>query len=79
MYRDSKKTKVMDMTKDRNDITTTLSNQSSLENVDKFVYLGSTIAHNGNLTPELDNRIEKQGMLLTDSYLSSARNPSRCP
>ena len=40
-------------------ITTTLSNQNSLENVDKFVYLGSTISHNGKLTPELDNRIGK--------------------
>ena len=49
----------MDVAKERNDITTTLSNQKSLENVDKFVYLGSTISHNGNLTPELDNRIGK--------------------
>ena len=55
----SKKTEVMDVAKERNDITTTLSNQKSLENVDQFVYLGSTISHNGNLTPELDNRIGK--------------------
>ena len=49
----------MDVAKERNDITTTLSNQNSLENVDKFAYLGSIISHNGNLTPELDNRIGK--------------------
>ena len=55
----SKKTKVIDVAKERNDITTTLRNQISLENVDEFVYLGSTISHNGNLTPELDNRIGK--------------------
>ena len=55
----SKKTKVMDVAKERNDITTTLSNQNSLENVDKFVNLGSTISHNRNLTSELDNRIGK--------------------
>lgn len=55
----SKKTKVMDVAKERNDITTTLSNQNSLENVDKFVNLGSTISHNGNLTSELDNSIGK--------------------
>ena len=54
----SKKTKVMDMAKERNDITTTLRNQISLENVDQFVYLGSTISHN-DLTPEPDNRIGK--------------------
>ena len=47
------------MAKERNDISTTLSYQNSLENVDKFVYLGSTILHNGNLTPEQDKRIEK--------------------
>ena len=39
----SKKIKVMDVAKETNDITTTLSNQNSLENVDKFTYLGSTI------------------------------------
>lgn len=55
----SKKTKVMDVAKERNDITTTLSNQNSLENVDKFVNVGSTISHNGNLTSELDNSIGK--------------------
>ena len=75
----SKKTKFMDAAKERNDITTTLSNQNSLENVDKFVYLRSTISHNSNLTPELDNRIGKQRMLSTGSYLSCATNPSRCP
>ena len=35
----SKKTKVIDVAKERNDITTMLSNQDSLENVDKFVCL----------------------------------------
>ena len=49
----------MDVAKEKNDITTTLSNQNSLENVDKFVYLGSAISHNGSLTPELDNRTGK--------------------
>ena len=33
----------MDVAKERNDVTTTLSNQNSLKNVDKFAYLGSTI------------------------------------
>ena len=47
----------MDVAKERNDITTTLSNQNSLENVDEFVYLGSTISHNGNFTSEPDNHI----------------------
>ena len=46
-------------TKERNDITTSLSNQNSLQNVDKFVYLGSTLSYNGNLTAELDNGIGK--------------------
>ena len=49
----------MDIVKDKNDITTTLINQNSLENVDRFTYLGSITIHNGDLTPELDNRIAK--------------------
>ena len=55
----SKKTKVIDVTEERNDIATILSNLNSLENVDKFVSLGSTISHNGNLTSELDIHIGK--------------------
>ena len=55
----SKKTKVIDVTEERNDIATILSNLNSLENVDKFVCLGSTISHNGNLTSELDIHIGK--------------------
>ena len=47
----------MDVAKDRNDITTTLINQNSLENVNRFTYLGSIITHNGDLAPELDNHI----------------------
>ena len=49
----------MDVTKDRNDFNITLSNPNPLENVGKFVYLGSIIINNGGLTPELDNRIGK--------------------
>ena len=55
----SKKTKVIDVTQERNDIATILSNLNSLENIDKFVCLGSTISHNGNLTSELDIHIGK--------------------
>ena len=44
----SKKTKVIDVAKERNDITTMLSNQDSLENVDKFVCLWSAISPNGD-------------------------------
>ena len=49
----------MDIAKDRNDITATLINQNSLKNVDRFRYLGNIITHNGDLTPEIDNRIGK--------------------
>lgn len=55
----SKKTKVIDVAEGRNDIATILRNLNSLENVDKFVCLGSTISHNGNLTSELDIHIGK--------------------
>lgn len=55
----SKKTKIMSVERERTDITITMSNQGALENVDKFVYLGSTMTHNGDLSPELDNRIGK--------------------
>lgn len=72
----SKKTKVMDVAKERNDITTTLSNQNSLENVDKFVNLGSTISHNGNLTSELDNRIGKAANVFNRLFLPVMRHKS---
>ena len=74
----SKETKVMDVAKERN-ITITLSNQNSLENVDKFVYLGSTISHNGNLTLELDNRIGKAADAFNRLLPLMCPNPSRYP
>ena len=39
----SKKTKVMPISRDQQDINTILPNQDILDNVKKFVYLGNTV------------------------------------
>ena len=53
------------MAKEKNDIP---------ENIDKFVYLGSTISHNGDLTPELNNCIDKTASAFNRIMLVMSHN-----
>ena len=53
----AKKTQVMPITREPVELTITMGNGDKLEKVGKFVYLGSTMAADGDLTPELNYRI----------------------
>ena len=53
----SKKTKVMSVSKQECNINITLTNQDALENVQNLNYLGSTISRSGDMSPELNNRL----------------------
>ena len=55
----SKKTRVMSISRDQRDITIFFTNRGTLDNVERFVCLSSAVTYDGDLPPEIDSQIEK--------------------
>ena len=74
----AKTTKVnMPISKEPTPLTINIGNDATLETVEKFVYLGGTMAHNGVLSSELNYCIQRNAaafnrllLVLTNSHVS---------